>query len=259
MLVGPEDTLAVIVEATMRLRVQPVQAVTVVAVFPDPRQAIDAVLNIRATADPSLCEFMDSATISAVKEMTRMGLDDTAALLLIQCDGDAAEAEAEGCRKACRSAAATEVHLTTDPVESDGLMQACRLALTALERRGSTLLDDLAVPVPRLPDMLAAIAKIADRHRLVIGTFGHAGDGNLHPTIVFDARDTAAAKHAYRAFDDMIGRCLELGGSITGEHGVGELKRRYLEPMVGSVELGLMNGVKAVFDPAGILNPGRAI
>ncbi|MFE3059587.1 FAD-binding oxidoreductase [Nocardia sp. NPDC059239] len=259
LLVGSEGTLAVIVEATMRLRARPARAVTVAAVFPDPGQAIAAVLGIRATADPSLCEFMDSTTISAVNQMTRMGMDDAGALLLIQCDGDAAEAEAERCAQACRIVGATEVHLTNDPVESDGLMQARHLALTALERRGSTLLDDLAIPVPRLPDMLDAIAEIADRHCLLIGTFGHAGDGNLHPTIVFDPHDTAAAVRAQHAFDDMIRRCLDLGGSITGEHGVGDLKRRYLEPMVGSVELGLMNGVKAVFDPAGILNPGRAI
>lgn len=106
---------------------------------------------------------------------------------------------------------------------------------------------------------LDAIARIPDRHRLVIGVFGHACDGNLHPTIVFDSCDAAAAQRARYAFDEMVCRCLELGGSITGEHGVGEYERRYLEPLVGAVELELMNGVKAVFDPAGILNPGRAI
>jgi D-lactate dehydrogenase (cytochrome)/glycolate oxidase len=107
--------------------------------------------------------------------------------------------------------------------------------------------------------MLDAIARIADRHRLIIGTFGHAADGNLHPTIVFDAADPDAAERAHRAFDEMVTRCLAFGGSITGEHGVGELKRRYLDTMVGSVERALMNRIKTAFDPAGILNPGRAI
>jgi D-lactate dehydrogenase (cytochrome)/glycolate oxidase len=192
--------------------------------------------------------------------MTHMGLDESAgALLLIQCDGDGAVTEADRCATACRNAAATEIYETTDPAESDGLMQARRVALTALERRGSTLLDDLAVPVPRLSEMLRAITAIADRHQLLIGTFGHAADGNLHPTIVFDAADADMTARALRAFDDMVAQCLALGGSITGEHGIGVLKRPYLESMIGPTEQELMAGVKTVFDPTGILNPGRAI
>lgn len=260
LLVGSEGTLAVIVEATVRLRRTPANTVTVVAAFPDPVRAVDAVLAIQAVADPSLVELMDRTTITAVNDMTHMGLDETAgALLLIQCDGDAAEAEAQRCADACRIAAATELYVSTDAAEGDAFMQARRVALTALECRGSTLLDDLAVPVPRLPHMLDAIARIADRHRLLIGTFGHAADGNLHPTIVFDAADPDAADRAHRAFDEMVTRCLALGGSITGEHGVGSLKRRFLEPMIGSVERSLMAGIKAAFDPTGILNPGRAL
>ncbi|MEV6338877.1 FAD-linked oxidase C-terminal domain-containing protein [Nocardia vinacea] len=260
LLVGSEGTLAVIVEATMRLRTPPTHTATVVAAFSESVQAGNAVMDIQNVADPSLCEIMDRTTIAAVNDMTRMGLDKkSAALLLIQCDGDAAAAEAERCGHACEAAAATEVYTTTDSVESDGLMQARRLALPALERRGSTLLDDLAVPVPRLPEMLDAITRIAGRHQLVVGTFGHASDGNLHPTIVFDRNDAVATERAIRAFDEMVDQCLALGGSITGEHGVGGLKRRYIESMVGSVEISLMSKVKAVFDPFGILNPGRAI
>lgn len=260
LLVGSEGTLAVIVEATMRLRRAPARMATVVAAFAEPVQAVDAVLAIQAVADPSLVELMDRTTISAVNDMTRMGLDETAgALLLIQCDGDAAEQEARRCADACRAAAAIELYLSSDPAEGDALMQARRVALTALERRGSTLLDDLAVPVPRLPHMLDAISRIADRHHLLIGTFGHAADGNLHPTIVFDAADPDATERARQAFDEMVTRCLALGGSITGEHGVGDLKRNYLETMVGTHEQVLMGQIKAVFDPPGILNPGRAI
>ncbi|MFC9769045.1 FAD-binding oxidoreductase [Rhodococcus jostii] len=260
LLVGSEGTLAVIVEATMRLRRPPARTATVVAAFAEPVQAVDAVMAIQAVADPSLVELMDRTTISAVNDMTHMGLDQTAgALLLIQCDGDAAPAEAQRSADACRAAAATELYVSTDPAEGDALMQARSVALTALERRGSTLLDDLAVPVPRLPHMLDAITRIADHHHLLIGTFGHAADGNLHPTIVFDAADPDATERAHQAFDEMVARCLALGGSITGEHGVGDLKRRYLEPMIGSVERSLMAEVKAAFDPTGILNPGRAI
>ncbi len=138
-------------------------------------------------------------------------------------------------------------------------MQARRVALTALERQGSTLLDDLAVPIPRLPEMLSAIERIAAEHSLVIGTFGHAADGNLHPTIVFDAADEDHTRRAQQAFDDMVTECLALGGTISGEHGIGVLKEPYLERMVGSVERELMRKVKAAFDPNSILNPGRGL
>ncbi|NLU65534.1 FAD-binding protein [Rhodococcus sp. HNM0563] len=260
LLVGSEGTLAVIVEATMRLRAAPTAASTVVAAFPSTAQAVDAVLAIRDRAEPCLLELMDRTTITAVNEMTHMGLDESAgALLLIQCDGREAGAEAQTCATVCTEIGATEVYDTDDPVEGEEFMHARRVALTALERQGSTLLDDLAVPVPRLPEMLSAIERIAEKHSLVIGTFGHAADGNLHPTIVFDAADDDHTRRARLAFDDMVAECLELGGSISGEHGIGVLKKPYLEQMVGSVERELMSKVKAAFDPTSILNPGRGI
>ena len=247
--------MAVIVEANMRLRTRPVHIATVVATFGDAVRPVNAVMDIRAVADPSLCELIDRTTIAAVNDLTRMGLDETAAaLLLIQCDGDAA-AEAERCAQACRAAAATEVYMTTDAVESDGLIRRgvshCPLSNAAVVRC-STICPCRCPHAGHAPrDHLNR-----GRHRLPIGTFGQAAGGNLHPAIVFDA---AAAERALRAFDEMVGHCLALGGSITGEHGVGDLERRHLESMVGSVERTLMNQAKAVFDPAGILNPGRAI
>ncbi|MEE2056811.1 FAD-binding oxidoreductase [Rhodococcus artemisiae] len=260
LLVGSEGTLAVIVEATMRLRAAPTAASTVVAAFPSTAQAIDAVLAIRDRAEPCLLELMDRTTIAAVNEMTHMGLDESAgALLLIQCDGRDAGAEAQTCAAVCAEVGATEVYDTDDPVEGEEFMQARRVALTALERQGSTLLDDLAVPIPRLPEMLSAIEQIAQKHCLVIGTFGHAADGNLHPTIVFDAADDDHTRRARLAFDEMVAECLALGGSISGEHGIGVLKEPYLERMVGSVERELMSKVKVAFDPTSILNPGRGI
>jgi glycolate oxidase len=260
LLVGSEGTLAVIVEATMRLRAAPTAASTVVAAFPSTAQAIEAVLAIRDRAEPCLVELMDRTTIAAVNAMTHMGLDESAgALLLVQCDGSDAAAAAQACAGACTETGATEVYDTDDPSEGEEFMQARRVALTALERQGSTLLDDLAVPIPRLPEMLSAIERIAATHRLVIGTFGHAADGNLHPTIVFDAADDDQTTRARKAFDDMVAECLALGGSISGEHGIGVLKEPYLEEMVGSVERELMGRVKAAFDPTSILNPGRGI
>ncbi|MCL2536353.1 MAG: FAD-binding oxidoreductase, partial [Nocardiaceae bacterium] len=190
--------------------------------------------------------------------MTRMGLDvDAGALLLVQCDGRDAAIEAAQCADACREAGATEIYRTTDPREGDEFMQARRVALTALERQGSTLLDDLAVPVPQLPRMLSEIDRVAALHDVRIGTFGHAADGNLHPTVVFDAADPAEVARARAAFDDLVAACLSLGGTISGEHGIGSLKVGHLEDMIGTAQRELMAGIKAVFDPRGILNPGR--
>ncbi|REE75581.1 D-lactate dehydrogenase (cytochrome)/glycolate oxidase [Rhodococcus wratislaviensis] len=260
LLVGSEGTLAVIVEATMRLRAAPTAAATVVASFPETAQAIEAVLAIRQVAEPCLAELMDRTTIAAVNDMTHMGLDESAgALLLIQCDGRDSTAEARICAQACADAGATEVYDTDDPVEGEAFMQARRVALTALERRGSTLLDDLSVPVHRLPEMLQAIEGIATRYDLTIGTFGHAADGNLHPTIVFDASDSEQSARALQSFDEMVVECLALGGSISGEHGIGVLKEPYMEAMVGATERELMARVKEAFDPTGILNPGRGL
>ncbi|AII07802.1 FAD-binding oxidoreductase [Rhodococcus opacus] len=260
LLVGSEGTLAVIVEATMRLRAAPTAAATVVASFPETAQAIEAVLAIRQVAEPCLAELMDRTTIAAVNDMTHMGLDESAgALLLIQCDGRDSTAEARICAQACADAGATEVYDTDDPVEGEAFMQARRVALTALERRGSTLLDDLSVPVHRLPEMLQAIEGIAARYDLTIGTFGHAADGNLHPTIVFDASDSEQSARALQSFDEMVVECLALGGSISGEHGIGVLKEPYMEAMVGATERELMARVKEAFDPTGILNPGRGL
>lgn len=261
LLVGSEGTLAVIVEATMRLRVAPTAASTVVANFAKTSEAVDAVLAITESAQPCLVELMDSATVSAVNDMTRMGLDHSegSALLLVQCDGRDAAAEAAASAAACARSGATEVYCTDDPAEGEDFMQARRVALTALERRGSTLLDDVAVPVPRLPEMLAAIESTSRRHDVLIGTFGHAADGNLHPTIVFDAANSREVARAQRAFNDLISACLNLGGSISGEHGIGVLKHSYLETMVGSTEHELMLGIKRAFDPTGILNPDRGI
>ncbi|MCJ0904737.1 FAD-binding oxidoreductase [Rhodococcus sp. ARC_M6] len=260
LLVGSEGTLAVIVEATMRLRTAPSAATTVVAFFASAELAIDAVLAVAAIAEPCLMELMDDVTIAAVNRFTRMGLDESAgAMLLIQCDGRSAAEEAAECATACERAGASEVFHTDDPEEGEAFTAARRMALPALEAMGTVLLDDVAVPVPALPRMLDCIRTAAEMHGVTIGTFGHAADGNLHPTIVFDATEAGAQGRARRAFDDIVAGALELDGTISGEHGIGVLKVPYMEDMVGSVERELMLSVKAAFDPKNILNPGRGI
>jgi D-lactate dehydrogenase (cytochrome)/glycolate oxidase len=260
LLVGSEGTLAVIVEAIVRLRPAARPPATLVALFDTTSAAGDAVVGSMRVADPSLVELMDRTTIGAVEAMTHMGLDtDAGALLLVQTDGPASADEILACADACTAAGATYVAPTFDPDEGELLLAARRAAFPALQRLGPTLLDDVAVPVPAIPTMIDRVEQIARQHGVVIGTFGHAGDGNLHPTIVFDPTDDESEAAARQAFDAIVTAAMALGGTITGEHGVGRLKQPYLRTMVGGVEHDLMARIKQAFDPAGILNPGRGI
>lgn len=259
LLVGSEGTLAVIVRATVRLLRAPLPASTLVASFSTLRDAAEAITAMEARASLSLVEVMDRTTIGAVEAMTRMQLDtDAAALVLVQSDAvDVARAIA-ACERLCATHRARDAVSTDDPDEGAQLLAARRSALPALERLGTTLLDDVAVPKPRLARMLELAAATAERHGLVIGTFGHAGDGNLHPTIVFDSRDEASTLAAHAAFDELVRGAVALGGTITGEHGVGTLKQRHVGWALGEAEQALMRRIKHAFDPNGILNPGKA-
>jgi glycolate oxidase len=260
LLVGSEGTLGVIVEATLRLLRAPRAPSTMVAFFDTLERAAEAVVEMDARVDLSLLEIMDRTTVRAVEELTHMDLDvDAAALVLVQSDASDAAAAIAECEAICTRREAVSVLCTQDVEEGRLLLTARRMALPALEKKGTTLLDDVAVPTPAIPAMIARITEIGAARGLVIGTFGHAGDGNLHPTIVFDAKDEGSSANAYAAFDEIVRAAIDLGGSITGEHGVGSLKRDYLTAMVGEAERALMGKIKAAFDPRGILNPGKAI
>ena len=257
LLVGSEGTLAVVVEVTVRLRAAPRPPATVVASFADVTAAGEAIVGVMRVAEPALLELLDGTTLRAVEEMTHMGLREAGALLLLQCDGADAAAEAQRCADACGHAGASYVAVTDDRDEGEALLGARRAAYPALERLGTTLLDDVCVPVPRVPDLVRVVEQVAQDTGVVIGTFGHAGDGNLHPTVVYDATDPAQVDAARRAFDAICDAALALGGTLTGEHGVGLLKQPYLSRQIGAPERALMTRVKAAFDPAGILNPGK--
>ncbi|RVX43918.1 FAD linked oxidase-like protein [Nonomuraea polychroma] len=161
-------------------------------------------------------------------------------------------------RDVCRHAGARRAEVATDAARAEALLAARRCSLPALARLGSLLiLEDVTVPRPHLPEMVSRIERTAARHGVLIGTFGHAGDGNLHPTCVIDPNDDTAVARSHAAFDHIFTAALELGGSITGEHGVGAAKLPYLERHLGSDQLMLMARIKKAFDPAGILNPGK--
>ncbi len=228
------------------------------AFFPTAQDAIATVLELGDGA--AAVELMDRTTVRAVNAATRMDLDEQAgAVVLAQFDGtDAAAvaAEAQNCA-ALAGARGAEAFHTVDAAEGEALMQARRMAYPALERLGATLLDDVAVGVHRMPALLTQIEEIAARRDVVIGTFGHAADGNLHPTIIFDPTDSLQRDRARLAFDDIVAAAIEHGGTVSGEHGIGVLKRDMLGRQVGSVERALMHRIKAAFDPDGILNPGR--
>ena len=262
LMVGSEGTLGIVTMARLRLRPMPPPPTTAVAVFPDLVSAGRAVERIMATLTPSMLELMDRTTIAAVEAHRPMGLDASAeAILIAQTDagGDAGEREADLLLEICERGGAAEVYRSEDPEQAEMLLGARRMAIPALEMMGDWLLDDIAVPRDRLADAMQRITEISARNDVVIGTFGHAGDGNLHPTIVVPRGDEAAAERAMVAFDEILDVALDMGGTVTGEHGVGTLKVRHLARELDPVAIDLHTRIKQAWDPAGILNPGKAL
>jgi glycolate oxidase len=254
--IGSEGTLGVITEATLRLRPLPPPATTIVGTFDEVAAAGRAVTAVVAALRPAALELMDAAAVAAVEAVRPMGLDaGIGALLLAQVDGDGSEAATVAAR--FESAGAGYVAVSDDPEEAELLMGARRAAIPCVERLGAVLIEDVCVPVPRIPDLLLAVEAIAADHATAIPVIGHAGDGNLHPLVTFDASDPAATARAEAAFDEVMWAALDLGGSITGEHGVGSLKARHLGRQLGPDALEVTRAVKAALDPSGILNPGK--
>jgi glycolate dehydrogenase FAD-linked subunit len=261
--VGSQGTLAITTEATLRLRPAPPPRSTMLAFFPTLEGAGAAVAGITAAGlSPVTLELMDRFTIAAVDDMNDLGLDRTAAaMLMVESDmpGAAAADELSRAEVACREAGATDVIRSADAQEADWLRQARRAAHYALERLGEVHMEDVAVPRARVPDMLRAVERIAARHEVRMGTFGHAGDGNLHPDLVFDRGDPQAEAKTEAVKKDLYQAALDLGGTVTGEHGIGAARRDWLEATRGAGAVRVMRSIKAALDPDGILNPGRVI
>ena len=259
--VGSEGTLGVITSATLRLRPRPAtDAITVVGSFPSMPAAAEAVAGIvRLGLGPSLLELIDQNTLRSINEWKNMGLDDDmAAMLLAQADGvDATEcAAAMGAQ--FKAAGAEFVAISSDPEEATQLLEIRRLALPAAERLGRCLVEDVGVPRSKLPEMFERLDQIAAHHHVRVLTVAHAGDGNLHPIFVFDpTADGTVPDNIWAAADEVFRTALDLGGTLTGEHGVGVLKRRWLELELGPDVMDVHRSIKNALDPTGILNPGK--
>ena len=263
LLVGSEGTLAVFTEITVALAPRPEASKYGVAYFEDLAAAAGAVEKIiTAGILPATLEFLDNTCLVAVEDFAHLGLDTKAgALLLFGDDGDLVSIE-QSVSKMAEIAKASQgcrgVTLAADIAAAEALLYARRCSLPALARLSSlSILEDIAVPRKSMAEVVNRIEAIGKKHGLRIGTFGHAGDGNLHPTIVLDKDDPREVSAAEAALAEIFALPLEFGGTITGEHGVGSAKLPYLEAKIGPANMQLQRSIKNVFDPAGILNPGR--
>lgn len=264
LLVSSEGTLGIFTSITLRLLPLPRTRLTMLAHFRRLEDGAEAVSSIiAARIIPATLEIMDRVTIDCVEGYARIGLPrESDAILLIEVDGHPAVTaeEAEGIETICQRHRCSLFQRAADADEAARLTAARRSALSALARsRPTTILEDATVPRSALAPMIREIQAIAARHRVTIGTFGHAGDGNLHPTCLTDERDREEIGRVHAAFEEIFHAAVSLGGTITGEHGVGIAKKRYLPLSAGERGVGIMGGIKRVFDPAGIFNPGKIV
>lgn len=262
LMVGSEGTLGVISEITLRLR-PAVKGVprTVVGAFSrlvDAGRAVALVTRLGLT--PSALELLDRTCLAAVEEWKHLGIEaDAAVLLLARIDtpGEAGQSEAAVMAQAFERADALWAAQSTDDIEAEALFDARRLAYPALERLGPVLTEDICVPRSKLPEMLAAVDRLADEHRVQIATIAHVGDGNLHPLMLSEPGDDAARLRTQQAFEEMIDIAIGLGGTVTAEHGVGLLKRRGLVAELDPHSLLLQRAIKDALDPLHLFNPGK--
>ena len=262
LLVGSEGTLGLITEATLSLIPPPQDKRTMLAYFSDIRTAGEAVSRIiAAKIIPSTLEIMDRTTINCVEDYAKIGLPrEMAALLLIEVDGHPAVVaeEAEAVQKVLLQVKAAEVKVAKDAAEAASLAAARRTALSALARVSpTTILEDATVARSNLAETFDVIEKLTAKYRLQVGTFGHAGDGNLHPTALADERDREEMERVHAFFEELYDKVLADGGTVSGEHGIGLAKKDYLARQIGPGGVAVMKRIKQAFDPSGILNPGK--
>ena len=261
---GAEGTLGIITEIIVKLIPAPETRKSILAVFDNLDKAGNAIASIiRNKIIPATLEIMDNATIQTVEHFVHAGLPmDAEAVLLVEVDGyrEVVEREAVLVEQILQAEGSVEVKIAKNDQERDLLWLARRSALPALaQKRPTTVLEDATVPRSKIPDMLKAIRKIAEKHRLLIATFGHAGDGNLHPTILTDQRDEDEMKRVHLAVDEIFQAAISLGGTLSGEHGIGIAKMKYLDWEFGEAGVAALRQIKEALDPNYLLNPGKIV
>ena len=259
--IGSEGTLGVITRILLRLIPQPAAKQTLVATFDAMDAAAQTVSDIiAAKIIPCTLEFLDRTTLRCVEDYAKIGLPDCEALLLMETDGHPAQVADEAARmeEIAKANGCLAIRRAADEAEANALAGARRSAFSALARVApTTILEDATVPRSELARMIRFVDQVAKKHRLRIGTFGHMGDGNLHPTFLTDERNTEEMHRVHLAFREIFDEAIRLGGTITGEHGVGVAKKEFLPKFLGDASMRVMRGLRRELDPQGILNPGK--
>ena len=256
LIVGSEGTLGIVTEIVVSLSTRPKPATTLIATFAGLDSAMKAIPELVALG-PSMLEVIDDTTLRAVEEWKPLGFEGVGTVLIMQSD-ESAELCASGAAIAEKHGAIDATY-SDDPKDSSDLIQVRKLAYPALERKGIALLDDVCVPISQISNLVSKVKEISEQSKLLIGIFGHAGDGNMHPTIVYDHGDTEAEQRAQSAFNAIISVAQALGGTASGEHGIGSIKVEAARSESGERILELQRAIKRIFDPNGILNPGKKI
>ena len=252
--IGSEGTLGIITELTLNLVTRPLPPSTLIATFPNiatASNAASAMLQFR----PSMLEIIDQTTLRAVESWHPLGFEVAGAVLLMQLDENQSTIELALAK--CKEFELIDGVCSQDPADAADLIRVRKLAYPALERLGATLLDDVALPITKISEFVDQVEKLGIEYRLTIGIFGHAGDGNMHPTIVHEHGDLEAAQRAQEVFGKIVELAQSLGGTASGEHGIGVIKTRFLVNEISETVMQLQKSVKRIFDPNLILNPGK--
>ena len=254
--IGSEGTLGIITELTLNLEIRPAAPSTLIATFPSVTKAAAAAAALLQYR-PSMLEIVDQTTLKAVQAWHPLGFEVAGSVLLMQLDENHSLCEAA--LETCKQFDLIDGVYSDDPADAADLIRVRKLAYPALERMGATLLDDVALPITKIAEFVERVEKLSAEVNLTIGIFGHAGDGNMHPTIVHDHGDLAAAERAQRAFGQIVEIAQSLGGTASGEHGIGSIKPGFVTNEISKTVIDLQRAVKKVFDPNSILNPGKKI
>ena len=260
--IGSEGMLGIITEILVRLIPMPEARQSMMVMYQDLDKAAKTIREIISNKIiPATLEILDNITIRAVEENKKIGLPvDCEAILLIEVDGikEAVEKEAKKVRDICTECGAENIVIAEDDSRREEIWAARRAALPSLVRmKPTTILEDATVPRSKIPEMIRAVREIAKKYNVMIGTFGHAGDGNLHPTILTDENDTEEMERVHKAISEIFDKALALGGTLSGEHGIGIAKAQFMPRQFSAAELGMMKKLKTAFDPYNILNPGK--